>query len=752
VKNKILLLAFFTLVFMLKINAQYPWQYNSCTSVGGVGYLQNNSNNPIIFGTNCNQQMTLLTTGDLNINGTANGYQIGGQYVLWLTAPTNYNTWVGYSGNASGAGQNSTYVGYQAGFSSGALSNNCSFVGNYSGYSNIGSGNSFVGVNSGYGNTNGDFNTAMGYKAGYTNQNGSANAFFGGSAGYNTNGSCSNCASSNTFIGASSGQTNTTGSNNTTLGANADIVAPGTINDASAIGSGAIVTNNSNMVLGDNTINVGIGMSNITGGPTNKLEISYYSAAAPDPSGTAPVSTYTAIIGSGTATGSSGLQFRDLTTGSYQYPYVAGQGYLTLDDYGNVVYMSAPSAATSTGSFGLCSGTVPSLSGDEGLHLNSHNLYFEDNNLGASVNNVFIGHSCGYNSSTGHIKLDVLEASGGDNTFGINVENDDPNAGNSTTSKPLIGIRSYIPTPSVATYYNVAGWFDAEYFSGTAPQNQFAIFVPSGGGTVDIGYSFTSDRPNSYLLKVNSYAWINGMSVGSDSILKKNVVPFTYGLKAIRNLNPVSYKYNGIGGLDTVNNYIGLIAQNLRRNVPNATQQSLITKDTITHDTLTILSIYEEGVLYTAVNAIKQLDSTVTAKSTTIDSLKNVLTSIQSCLNSLCSNSHSPTHHSGGNGDSNTIVTNVTLSALNDAAILYQNSPNPFSSGTKINYYLPAGTMRATMVFYDTYGNQLKVVQLSQSGNGTLNITPDNLSSGIYSYSLVVNNNVIDTKRMLLQK
>jgi hypothetical protein len=128
----------------------------SCISIPALTALGVNMTNPAY--------MLDVNGGDIDVNTTSKGYMIGGQYVLWLTAPTNYNTWVGYSGNASGAGQNSTYVGYQAGFSSGALSNNCSFVGNYSGYSNIGSGNSFVGVNSGYGNTNGDFNTFIGHE------------------------------------------------------------------------------------------------------------------------------------------------------------------------------------------------------------------------------------------------------------------------------------------------------------------------------------------------------------------------------------------------------------------------------------------------------------------------------------------------------------------------------------------------------------------------------------------------------------
>jgi hypothetical protein len=65
---------------------------------------------------------------------------------------------------------------------------------------------------------------------------------------------------------------------------------------------------------------------------------------------------------------------------------------------------------------------------------------------------------------------------------------------------------------------------------------------------------------------------------------------------------------------------------------------------------------------------------------------------------------------------------------------------------------LPEGTQGASITFYDSYGNQLKTVQLSQTGNGTLNLTPENLASGVYSYSLVVNGNVVDTKRMILQK
>ena len=101
------------------------------------------------------------------------------------------------------------------------------------------------------------------------------------------------------------------------------------------------------------------------------------------------------------------------------------------------------------------------------------------------------------------------------------------------------------------------------------------------------------------------------------------------------------------------------------------------------------------------------------------------------------------------NGSGNNTI-DVTLS---NSAMLYQNTPNPFgSSGTKISYYIPENTMGATMVFYDMYGGKLKDVQLTQTGMGTININPSQLSNGVYSYSLVINGQVVDTKKMVFAK
>jgi hypothetical protein len=58
-------------------------------------------------------------------------------------------------------------------------------IGDESGYSSNGTGNTFTGRQAGYQNVTGNYNVAIGYKAGYSNNNGSYNIFLGHRAGEN---------------------------------------------------------------------------------------------------------------------------------------------------------------------------------------------------------------------------------------------------------------------------------------------------------------------------------------------------------------------------------------------------------------------------------------------------------------------------------------------------------------------------------------------------------------------------------------
>jgi len=55
----------------------------------------------------------------------------------------------------------------------------------------------------------------------------------------------------------------------------------------------------------------------------------------------------------------------------------------------------------------------------------------------------------------------------------------------------------------------------------------------------------------------------------------------------------------------------------------------------------------------------------------------------------------------------------------------------------------------AQIIFFDEFGNKLKEFNVQEKGMGQLNITATNLASGIYSYSLIVNGKVLETKKMI---
>ncbi len=129
-------------------------------------------------------------------------------------------------------------------------------------------------------------NTFVGYNAGSLNLNGYNNLFLGAKTGVNnTNGS------NNSFLGTESGFNNTNGANNTFIGYGADLSSAIQHTNATAIGYNAKVDADNAMVLGDGTVNVGIGVTS----PLYKLEINEPSIAKP------------ALVASNSASSSSSL-------------------------------------------------------------------------------------------------------------------------------------------------------------------------------------------------------------------------------------------------------------------------------------------------------------------------------------------------------------------------------------------------------------------------------------------------------------
>jgi len=83
---------------------------------------------------------------------------------------------------------------------------------------------------------------------------------------------------------------------------------------------------------------------------------------------------------------------------------------------------------------------------------------------------------------------------------------------------------------------------------------------------------------------------------------------------------------------------------------------------------------------------------------------------------------------------------------------LSQNYPNPFNPSTTINYDLPYNG-KATLKIFDISGKEVSTLinEFQTAGYYTISFNGNNLSSGIYFYSLT-SNDLVSTKRMLLVK
>ncbi len=58
---------------------------------------------------------------------------------------------------------------------------------------------------------------------------------------------------------------------------------------------------------------------------------------------------------------------------------------------------------------------------------------------------------------------------------------------------------------------------------------------------------------------------------------------------------------------------------------------------------------------------------------------------------------------------------------------------------------------KAQIIFYDNSGTVLKTVDINDKGAGQINVYAPDLSSGVYSYSLIADGKLIETKKMVKQ-
>jgi len=101
--------------------------------------------------------------------------------------------------------------------------------------------------------------------------------------------------------------------------------------------------------------------------------------------------------------------------------------------------------------------------------------------------------------------------------------------------------------------------------------------------------------------------------------------------------------------------------------------------------------------------------------------------------------------------------TSVGITRINEYASEYslgQNYPNPFNPSTTVEFSVPK-TGNVSIVVYDMSGREAAVM-LNETrlpaGKYSQTLYSENLSSGVYFYSLIFNGKIFDTKKMILLK
>lgn len=464
--------------------------------------------------------------------------------------------------NDDGTDNQNVGVGFQT-----LLANTIGFSNTASGYqalnsNSTGSANTAVGRSSQSSNTTGFGNTTIGNNSLYTNTTGYGNTVMGGVALYaNTTGYY------NTVIGTGALNLNTTGVFNTALGGNAG---------ANSIGDG-------NIYLGYNAGFIETG--------SNKLYIENSNSTAP------------------------------LIYGEFDNDIVGINGSLGVGT-------QAPEAPFHVKEEGT-SGVQTIVAAIESSTSNRPVLQFSE----SSSIDLNAGMSLEYDGrGTGGANRMVFNGVGGNPLFEFR------NGGDLTLRDGDIIVRG-AATDREIKLEDDAGNPDRALMRQTGTQDIYVgdidnnagdLYLRAGGSDeiaiiAGTGFVGINTLTPAYTLEVNGTAakpgggsWTNV----SDRRLKKNIQAYTAGLKTLLQIEPISYQYNDDSGFDTMENHVGVIAQELQKTAPSmvTSYQKAGTE---------YLAVNNSEMTYLLINAVKEQHAEIAALKEAITQLNMKIDAIK---------------------------------------------------------------------------------------------------------------------------
>lgn len=414
------------------------------------------------------------------------------------------------------------------------------------------------------------------------------------------------------------------------------------------------------------------------------------------------------------------------------------------------------------------------------------------NNNTIGRENTFIGKAAGNSNTEGHENTFIGDNAGNgnveaeDNTFvgqdsgPFNTGADNTFLGQGAGFRNTTGNRNTF-LGELAGQNNMTGsdntaiGQNASFTSGEI-ENSFGI-----GANALITQSHSGFIGNISTQHVRTYV---NLATASDKRLKKNIQEDVKGLDFILELRPVSYQYDAqkmdnflrkesnadarkadtpeqkeyleelLTGQENYQKalaekskirYNGFLAQNVEKAAKKSDYEfSGLVQPTSSQDHYSLR--YAEFVV-PLVKAVQEQQAIIDNKQIQIENLQNQVADLEKKFEQLENLLLSEV--SGQNNPSSATRELVQQQIKLTAPYLAENRPNPFIGQTIIPYFLPETIQQAQIQINNINGKVLKVETIQGTGHGQLVIDAKALPQGTYSYSLLVDGQLVETKRMV---
>ena len=219
----------------------------------------------------------------------------------------------------------------------------------------------------------------------------------------------------------------------------------------------------------------------------------------------------------------------------------------------------------------------------------------------------------------------------------------------------------------------------------------------------------------------------------SDSTLKVNIKPLNDGIGKIMKLNTYSYSYRFPKSGNRDKSEFGFISQEVAQILPQIT-------DTV------------EGVI------LMDYDQIIPLLVEAVKDQQQKIMELEAMVSNISLNKIDNTYEGNETGRTKDGFTENLISPSKVEEFeslepkLFGNVPNPFTSSTSIKFFIPNASNQAFVNIYTLQGEEVRSFKINERGNNFIDINLNELKSGLYLYSLIVDYKVIATKSMVLMK